>query len=146
MQVGKVLIAASEQAAERCEGKIAGLRDRSGFLEGVQNHGPEDTRDQIIGAGEWLRGIEVDRLQPHEMIGLGRARSVRWREFCAAFHAKRRRDDDEVFPSPLLVEADREPGFPLGIGQAPERLAFHALFSQPSRKLGPAQQKIVDAA
>ena len=146
MQVVKVLIAAGEQAAERREVQIAGFRDRSRFFEGVQNHRPENTRDQIIWAGERLRGIKVDRLEPCEMIGLGGARRVRWREFCVAFHAERRRDDDEIAFGAVLVEADREPRFPLGIGQAPKRLAVHALFGQPSRKLGLAPQKVVDAA
>jgi len=80
------------------------------------------------------------------MIGLGRARSIVKREFRAAFHTKGGRNDDEIAFGPVFGEADREPRFPLGIGQAPERLAVHALFGQPSRKLGPATQKVVDAA
>jgi hypothetical protein len=80
------------------------------------------------------------------MIGLRSARSIVGREFCAVFHTKGRLDDDEALLCAVLVEADREPGFPLGIGQPPERLAVHALFSQPSRKLGSAPQKVVDAA
>ena len=122
MQVGKVLVAAGEQAAERREGKIAGLRDRSRsrFLKGVQNRRPENARDKIVSAGERLRGIEIDRLEPREMIGLGGARSVRRREFCAALHTKGRRDDDEILLRAVSVEADREPRFPLRVGEAPE--------------------------
>ena len=80
------------------------------------------------------------------MIGLGRARSIRWRELCAAVHTVGRRDDNEVLLRAVLVEADREPRFPLGISQARKRLAVHALFSQPSRELGSATQKVIDAA
>jgi hypothetical protein len=57
MQVGKVFIAAGEQTAERREGQIAGLRDGSRLLEGVQNNGPENARDKVVSAGERLRGI-----------------------------------------------------------------------------------------
>jgi hypothetical protein len=88
VQLGKILFAAGEQAAKRGEGKIAGLRDRPRFFEGVQNSGPENARDKIVGAGERLRGIKVERLEPCDMIGLGRARSVRWREFCAVSHQR----------------------------------------------------------
>jgi hypothetical protein len=70
MQVGKVVIAAGEQGAERGEGKVAGLRNRSRFLKGIQNHRPENARDKIIGAGEWLCGIDIDRPEPREVIGL----------------------------------------------------------------------------
>ena len=136
MQVGKVLIAAGEQAAGRREGKIAGFRDRFRFLEGIQNSRPENARDKIVSAVERFRGIKVDRLEPCEMAGLGRVRSLVGREFCAAFHTKGGRDDDEIAFGAVLVEADREPGFPLGIGQPSKRLAVHALFGQPSRKLG----------
>jgi hypothetical protein len=147
MQFGKVLVAAGEQAAERREGKVAGLRDRSRirFLKGVQDRRPENARDKIVGAGERLRGIEIDRVEPFEMIGLGRARSIRWRELCAAVHTVGRRDDNEVLLRAVLVEADREPRFPLRIGEAPESVPVHPLFGQPRRKLGSAPQKIVDA-
>jgi hypothetical protein len=59
-----------------------GLRARSrvGFVEGVQNRRAENTRDKIVGAGKRFRGVEIDRPEPIEMIGLRSARSVRWRE------------------------------------------------------------------
>lgn len=58
----------------------------------------------------------------------------------------RRRDDDEILFGAVLVEADREPRLPLGVGEASERCAAHTLFHEPRRELGPPLQEIVDAA
>ena len=83
MQVGKVLIAAGEQAAERREGKITGLglgRCPCGPHEGVKDRSGEDICGEIGVAGEWRTGMEVDREETAQMLGLRGARGVRRRK------------------------------------------------------------------
>ena len=83
MQVGKILIAPGEQAAERRKGKIAGLglgRRSRGPHEGVKDRSGEYICGEIGVAGEWRTGMEVDRHETAQMLGLRSARGVRRRE------------------------------------------------------------------
>ena len=146
-EVFKRLAAPGEQAAERKQREIAGFcpRRRSGRDQRVEDRRGEDLLREIVSAGKRRAGIEVGRSEAAQVLGLRRARRVGRPEAFAALHPLGRRDDDEVPFGAVLVEADREPCLPLGIGQRAERLARQTLVHEPRRKVGPATQKIVDA-
>ena len=156
-QVFERFRAASEQAAERDEGKIAGLgsyphprprclhHQNRGVQDAVDDRRLENLHCQIVGAREWRARVEINRLKTAKVLRLRGARALRRRKFRTALHTVGGRDEDEVFPGAVPVEADREPRLPLRVGQAPERLAHHSLVRKPRRKLRPPPEKVVDA-
>ena len=77
-QVFERFLAAGEQAAEREQRKIAGLclRRRPRGDQRVEDRRGENLRHEIVGAGEWRAGIEVDRPEAAQVLGLRGARSV----------------------------------------------------------------------
>ena len=87
-QVFERCLAASEQAAERDEAKITRLRLRCPPVQGVEHRRAENLRDEIVGARERLGGIDIDRPEVPQMLGLGGARSLVWPQFRVALNAR----------------------------------------------------------
>ena len=139
----EVRVAAHEQGPERGERKVSGLARRHGgcFHQRVDDRRGENLRDEIVRAGKWRAGINVDRPQTLQVVGLRGSRGVRWRKGRAAVDTLGRSDDQQVF-----VEGDGEPCLPLRVAEARERLARNALLRQLGFEAGPSREQVVDAA